>query len=151
MTHQLRGGADYTLGGTTTLVGGVAADMKEEVFKLFLVEAIGADEEPYSFSFTGREGATVCMKWGCVTNHNGERVNFEEGTLLIMKCPEVAFSDPTLDAILLSDGLLELSWKASWELFEVWRKKFTLAYSLDAMEVTEWLMKGSKDHFAQAA
>jgi hypothetical protein len=70
------GVADDTLGRTTTLLGsGVAAGTKEKVFKLFLVETIGADEELYYFSFIGK-GATECMKRGCATNHNGERVIF---------------------------------------------------------------------------
>lgn len=78
-------------------------------------------------------------------------IAFEEGTLLIMKGAEVAFSDPTLNAVLLSDGFLDL-WRASWEPFEAWRKKFSLvAASPDAMEVTEVLMKESEAHFARAA
>ena len=71
-------------------------------------------------------------------------------TLLIMKGPEVAFSDPTLEAVLLSDGLLKL-WRVTWEPFEVWRRKFALATSLDATEVTEVLMQESEAHLARVA
>jgi hypothetical protein len=129
------GGSDASLRGTTVSADGLQAGTKGKLFKLFLVEASRAEEESYCFSFIGK-GATMCMKRGCATN---ERVIYKDGTLLIMKGPEVAFSDPTLEAVLLSDGLLKL-WRAAWERFEVWRRKFALATSLDATEVTEVLM-----------
>ncbi len=116
---------------------------------LFLVEASQAEDELYCFLFIGK-GATVCMKRGCTTNHNGERFNYEDGTLLIIKGPDVAFLDPTLAALLLLDGLLKL-WRAAWEPFEVWRRNFVLATSLDATEVTEVLMQESDAHLALAA
>jgi hypothetical protein len=67
-----------------------------------------------------------------------------------MKGPDVAISDPTLEAVLLSDGLLKL-WRATWEPFEVWRRKFVPATSLDAAEVTKVLMQESEAHLAHVA
>jgi hypothetical protein len=87
------GVSDDSLRETTTSVNGLQAGTKGKLFRLFLVEASRAREELYCFSFIGK-GTTVCMKRGCATNHNGESVIYEDGTLLIMKGPEVAFSDP---------------------------------------------------------
>jgi hypothetical protein len=143
------GFSDDSLRRTSMPGNGLQAGTKGKLFKLFLVEASRAKEESYCFSFI-RKGATVCMKRGCATDHNGKRFNYEDGTLLIMKGPDVAFSDPTLEAVLLSDGLLKL-WRAAWEPFEVWRRKFALATSLDATEATEVLMQESESRLARAA
>jgi hypothetical protein len=87
-----------------------------------------------------KRNLSVCMSRGCGTHHNGKRVDFEkEGTLLIIK-------GPNMDAILLLDSL-EIWW-ASWEPFETWGKKLTLATSLNTMEVMEPHMKDVEAHFA---
>ena len=86
MSQKFHLGLDLLLRRTTTSVDGLQAGKKEKVFKLFLVEAFGAGGEPYCFSFIGK-GATVCMKRAWSTNHNDERVVYEDGTLLIMTGP----------------------------------------------------------------
>jgi hypothetical protein len=69
--------------------------------------------------------------------------------LFILKTPTVIFIDPVMDSGLLSDDLFD-EWMHREKPIESWRIKFSLASSIDSMDVTSELMQKSEDHLERA-
>ncbi len=60
------------------------------------------------------------------------------------------FIDPVMDSGFLSDGLFD-EWMHGEKSIESWRIKFSLASSIDSVNVTSDLMQKSEDHLERAA
>jgi hypothetical protein len=135
-------------------VGGESGGMagtKEKTFPLYLVDASKAEGIVVSFRRIGKGATMACVKMNCTTNHGKTKtLSPVIGMLFILKTATVIFIDPVRDIEFLLDDLFN-EWMYGEKLIESCRIKFSLASSIDSMDVTSELMQKSADHLERAA
>jgi hypothetical protein len=71
------------------------------------------------------------------------------GILSILRTPNVVPIDPVMDSGLLSDDLFD-QWMHTEKSIESWRIKFSLASSINSLDVTSELLEKRKSHLQRA-